>query len=49
MSDIPLYISDNSKINSISGWMPSITISEIIEDVYSWLFKNQELLKSILK
>jgi len=49
LSDIPLYISDNSKINSISGWMPSITIPEIIEDVYSWLFKNQELLKSILK
>ena len=49
MSDIPIYITDNTKIKSISGWMPSITIPEIIDDVYSWLFENQELLKSILK
>jgi CDP-paratose 2-epimerase len=36
-ADIPIYISDNSKINSVCGWMPQKNLETVISDIYEWL------------
>ena len=49
--DIPIYISDYSKINNLTNWKPKISIDEILEDYYKW-FKDsadvQDLMKNTL-
>jgi len=36
-ADIPVYISDNRKINSFCGWQPEKDIHSLIEDIYAWM------------
>ncbi len=47
-ADIRIYLTDNSKVTAATGWEPSITPKEILEDIYLWLQENQEALESIL-
>ena len=42
-SDIPIYISDCRKIDSITNWKPKIIIEQIIEDYYKWLIDNDDI------
>lgn len=47
-ADIPVYISDNSKITNLSGWKPKKNINDIIEDIFQWIDQNEQILKDIL-
>jgi CDP-paratose 2-epimerase len=47
-ADIPIYITDNSKINEFSGWMPSYTVEETLQDILNWMKENEEMLRPIL-
>jgi CDP-paratose 2-epimerase len=47
-ADIRLYITDNSKITSLTGWKPQISVTGIMEDIYVWLKNNEKQLKPIL-
>ncbi len=47
-ADIPLYITDNSKINSLSGWKPKITPAEILKDIFEWVKANEVDVKKLL-
>jgi CDP-paratose 2-epimerase len=47
-ADIPIYITDNSKINSISGWRPEISVKETLKDIHSWIQKDQDRIKTLL-
>jgi CDP-paratose 2-epimerase len=47
-ADIRIYITDNTKVNVLSGWKPQLTISEILEDIYLWIKNNEDQLKPIL-
>ena len=47
-ADIPIYITDNSKINKISSWSPKHNIKDIILDTFKWLKQNEQNLKKIL-
>lgn len=47
-ADIRLYITDNGKINALTGWMPQITVNEILEDIFQWIKNNEQQLKPIL-
>jgi CDP-paratose 2-epimerase len=47
-ADIRLYITDNTRISSVTGWAPRITVSEILEDVFLWIKNNEQQLKPIL-
>jgi len=47
-ADIPIYISDNHKIGVDAGWKPEISTQEIVQDVFSWINKNEIALKPIL-
>jgi len=47
--DVPVYITDISKINKLCGWKPKIKPEEILKEVFLWLKKNEKQLKPILK
>lgn len=46
--DIPLYISDNTRISHTTGWKPEKSVHHIVEDVFSWIQQNDSFLKPIL-
>lgn len=48
VADIPLYLTDNSKVTSETGWNPSIKPEAIIEEIYHWIDEYQNDLESIL-
>jgi len=47
-ADIKLYISDCSRISQLTGWQPSITVEEILPDIFSWINENEKQLKPVL-
>ena len=47
-ADIPIYITDNSKVNKISSWNPKYSTKDIILDIFEWLRENESNLKKIL-
>ncbi len=46
--DIPLYITDNTKIYTETGWQPKRNIRDIVADTYNWIHENEKELKPIL-
>ena len=46
--DIPLYITDNTKITNETGWQPKRNIQDIITDTFNWIHKNEKQLNPIL-
>ncbi len=46
--DIPIYITDNTKISKTYGWKPKKNIFEIVNDTYKWLKNNKKVLKKYL-
>lgn len=47
-ADIPLYITDNTKISSQSGWKAEKDIENIVQDIFKWINDNNTNLKDIL-
>ncbi len=48
LADIPLYITDNTKINNLSGWKPVIQPAEILSDIFEWIKTNESSVKKLL-
>jgi CDP-paratose 2-epimerase len=48
-ADIPIFITDNTKITALTGWKPSLSIEKIVADIHQWLQENEEKLSYILK
>lgn len=46
--DIPLYITDNTRILAQTGWQPKRNVRDIITDTFNWIHKNEQQLKPIL-
>jgi CDP-paratose 2-epimerase len=46
--DIPYYVSDYSKIQKLSGWEPEINVEKTIEDIDSWVKKNNSKLVKLI-
>lgn len=47
--DLRIYITDKSKIESVSGWSPQYGVERIIEDILKWIGKNEKALSPILE
>ena len=47
-ADIPIYVTDYSKITSLSGWQPTYAVSEILQDILDWMQKHEAMLRPIL-
>jgi CDP-paratose 2-epimerase len=45
--DVPLYISDYSRIASLTGWRPERGVETIISDIFSWIRQNESELRGI--
>jgi len=48
VADIRIYITDNSKITTVSGWKPQKMPKEIILEIYDWIKENQSVLRNLL-
>ncbi|ABA22959.1 3-beta hydroxysteroid dehydrogenase/isomerase [Trichormus variabilis ATCC 29413] len=46
--DIPIYITDSSKIISKTGWKPTMNPEQTLRDIYSWILEYEEFLQPIL-
>ncbi len=46
--DIPIYITDNTRITEKTGWKPEITVDQTIKEISGWINENSELLRPIL-
>ncbi|WP_375514626.1 NAD-dependent epimerase/dehydratase family protein [uncultured Nostoc sp.] len=46
--DIPIYITDSSKISSKTGWKPIINPERTLRDIYNWILEYETTLKPIL-
>jgi CDP-paratose 2-epimerase len=47
-ADIPIYVTDNSKITSLSGWEPTYTVTQTLQDILDWMHENEAMLRPIL-
>ena len=36
-ADVRFYVSDNLKVEQATGWKPTRTVSEIVEDIAGWV------------
>ena len=43
--DIPIYITDNSKIKKFYNWQPKKNINDILNDIFKWFKENKEIRK----
>jgi len=46
--DIPLYLSDTTRIHQATGWQPVKNVHDIVTDVFHWIQQNESFLKPIL-
>jgi len=47
-ADIPYYVSDCQRVRELTGWEPTRSPREIIQDVAAWLVANEKALKPII-
>lgn len=47
-ADIPIYITDNSRISSDFKWLPKRTLNNTFEDIYEWIRNNEKVAKSLI-
>ncbi len=47
-ADIRIYITDNQKVTSATGWKPEISVEKIVGDIYTWIKDNEKQLSDIL-
>ena len=47
--DIPYFITNNSKVKKIYNWKPKKNFTQIIDDVYRWMFSSKKILKKYIK
>lgn len=48
-ADIPVYVTDNTKVTKFTGWKPTTYPQTIVQEIYHWIKDNQNNLESILK
>jgi CDP-paratose 2-epimerase len=46
--DIPVYISDNGKVEARFGWKPARSIEDVARDLYRWITTHETALRGVL-
>ncbi|OGG99700.1 MAG: 3-beta hydroxysteroid dehydrogenase [Candidatus Lambdaproteobacteria bacterium RIFOXYD1_FULL_56_27] len=49
VADIPLYLTDNSKVTAATGWRPQIGPEQIVNEIALWIKNNETLLAGVLQ
>jgi CDP-paratose 2-epimerase len=47
-ADLRIYISDNTRIETASGWSPTTPIGDSLQEIFEWIRKDERILKPIL-
>ena len=45
--DIPIYLTDNTKVTKYYKWKPKHTIKDIVKDIYNWSKENKTILNKL--
>ncbi|MGA1840746.1 MAG: NAD-dependent epimerase/dehydratase family protein [bacterium] len=48
-ADVRIYLTDNAKVTKMTGWAPTIGVSDIICEITEWIKNNEQQLEGILK
>jgi len=48
LGDVPVFVTDSSKVIAKTGWKPEIDPKATLQDIYHWIVDNELLLKSVL-
>jgi CDP-paratose 2-epimerase len=48
-ADVPIYVTDHSKISGLSGWKPEYDVRKILIDIFEWIRENEVQLKPLFK
>ncbi len=46
--DIPIYITDNSRVTAATGWRPEKSVEDVVNDTLAWVKENEPMLKTTL-
>ncbi len=47
--DVCIYLTDNTKITTATGWRPKRDIHQVISDTYQWIIDHKDQLEHVLK
>jgi CDP-paratose 2-epimerase len=47
--DIPLYVTDNSKVTRMTGWRPQLDPAKALQDIHRWICENEENVRAVLQ
>ena len=47
-SDLRIYITDNTRIQAVSGWSPRIPLADSLQEIFDWIRKEEALLRPVL-
>ena len=47
-ADLRIFVTDNTKIETETGWKPKKSVATVFQDIYHWIKENEEQLKNIL-
>jgi len=47
-ADVPLYITDNSRVTARTGWKPRIPVSDTVADIAAWIDEHRDALRPVL-
>jgi CDP-paratose 2-epimerase len=48
VGDVPIYITDNSRVQREINWTPEKTVRDILYDIFLWIKSNEKILEPIL-
>ena len=46
--DVPIYVSDCSRVRELGGWAPRRSARQVLEDIDAWIGENETMLKAAL-
>ncbi len=46
-ADVRIYATNNQLVSETTGWQPTLTISDIAEDIHNWISENESILNKI--
>ncbi len=48
-ADIPYFVTDATRIKTLTGWQPGIALGEILDDMHRWIVENKNELAPVFR
>lgn len=49
LGDVPIYITDNTKVTARFGWAPRKSVGDLADDLYTWIDANAAALRATIR